>query len=150
VVIANLAHGPGDDPWTALEGRPLYAWLRPVGYLYEAHLRWELTRRLGVEWAPVRNGIADIAGIPKPVLREFSTRRQEIEAHLEEHGQHSARAAQYATDATRTAKDAIVEAEGLVPGWRARTEALGFDIHALAVAGRSRVSDRQGQHLRDP
>jgi conjugative relaxase-like TrwC/TraI family protein len=133
VVIANLGHAPSDGRWTALDGRPLYAWLRPVGYLYEAHLRWELTRRLGVEWGPVRNGIADIAGIPKPVLREFSTRRREIEAHLEEHGQHSGRAAQYATYATRTAKDTTVEAEGLVPGWRARAEGLGFDTHALGA-----------------
>jgi conjugative relaxase-like TrwC/TraI family protein len=133
VLIANLGHAPGDGRWTALDGRPLYAWLRPVGYLYEAHLRWELTRRLGVEWGPVRNGIADIAGIPKPVLREFSTRRREIEAHLEEHGQHSGRAAQYATYATRTAKDTTVEAEGLVPGWRARAQGLGFDSHALGA-----------------
>jgi conjugative relaxase-like TrwC/TraI family protein len=133
VVIANLAHAPSDGRWTALDGRPLYAWWRPVGHLYEAHLRWELTRRLGVEWGLVRNGIADVAGIPGPVLREFSTRRREIEAHLEEHGQRSARAAQYATYATRTAKGASVEAEGLVPGWRARAEALGFDTHGLGA-----------------
>ena len=62
VVIANLAHSATDDRWTALDARPLYSWLSPVGHLYEAHLRWELTRRLGVEWEPVRNGIADIAG----------------------------------------------------------------------------------------
>jgi conjugative relaxase-like TrwC/TraI family protein len=132
VVIANLAHAPSDGRWTALDGRPLYAWWRPVGYLYEAHLRWELTRRLGVEWGPVRNGIGDVAGIPRPVLREFSTRRREIEAHLEERGQHSARAAQYATYATRTAKDTTVEAEGLIPGWRARAEAVGLTTEALA------------------
>ena len=133
VVIANLAHAPSDGRWTALDGRPLYSWLSPVGHLYEAHLRWELTRRLGVEWGPVRNGIADVAGIPRPVLREFSTRRREIEAHLDEHGQHSARAAQYATYATRRAKDASVDAEGLVPGWRARAAALGLDTEALAA-----------------
>jgi conjugative relaxase-like TrwC/TraI family protein len=133
VVIANLAHAPSDGRWTALDGRPLYAWLRPVGCLYEAHLRWELTRRLGVEWGAVRNGIADVAGIPRSVLLEFSTRRREIEAHLDEHGQHSARAAQYATYATRTAKDTSVDADGLVPGWRARATALGFDAHDLAA-----------------
>jgi conjugative relaxase-like TrwC/TraI family protein len=133
VVIANLAHAASDGRWTALDGRPLYAWCRPVGYLYQAHLRWELTRRLGVEWGPVRNGIADIAGIPRPVLREFSTRRREIEAHLEAHGQHSARAAQYATYATRTAKDTTVEAQGLIAGWRARADALGFDTYAVAA-----------------
>jgi conjugative relaxase-like TrwC/TraI family protein len=133
VVIANLAHAPSDGRWTALDGRPLYSWLAPVGHLYEAHLRWELTRRLGVGWGPLRNGIADVAGVPRPVLREFSTRRREIEAHLDEHGQHSARAAQYATYATRRAKDTSSDAEGLVPGWRARAAALGLDTEALAA-----------------
>ncbi|MGH9289176.1 MAG: MobF family relaxase [Acidimicrobiales bacterium] len=133
VVIANLAHAPSDGRWTALDGRPLYLWLSPVGHLYETHLRWELTRRLGVEWGPVRNGIADVAGISRPVLREFSTRRREIEAHLDEHGQHSARAAQYATYATRRAKDTSIDAEGLVPGWKARAAALGLDAGALAA-----------------
>jgi hypothetical protein len=64
---------------------------------------------------------------------EFSTRRREIEAHLDEHGQHSARAAQFATYATRRAKDASIDAEGLVPGWRARAEAVGLDTEALAA-----------------
>jgi conjugative relaxase-like TrwC/TraI family protein len=133
VVIANLAHAPGDGRWTALDGRPLYSWLAPVGHLYEAHLRWELTRRLGVAWGPVRDGIADVAGFPRPVLREFSTRRREIEAHLDEHGQHSARAAQYATYATRQAKDTAVDPESLLPGWKARATALGVDTETLAA-----------------
>ena len=92
--------------------------------------RWELTRRLGVEWEPVRNGIADIAGIPRPVLREFSTRRREIEAHLDEHGQHSAKAAQIATYATRRPKDPAADPV-LLPAWHERAEALGLDGKAL-------------------
>lgn len=132
VVIANVAHAPSDDRWTALDARPLYSWLSPVGHLYEAHLRWELTHRLGVEWGPVRNGIADVAGVPRPVLREFSTRRREIEAHLDEHGQHSAKAAQVATYATRRAKDGGADPAGLLPAWRERAAALGLDGEALA------------------
>ncbi len=132
VVIANLAHSPSDNRWTALDGRPVYSWLSPVGHLYEAQLRWELTRRLGVQWGPVSKGIADVAGIPREVLREFSTRRREIETHLEEHGQHGARAAQVATYATRTTKDTSLDAVGLLPGWRTRAQALGFDGPALA------------------
>jgi TrwC relaxase len=48
VLVANLAHLEGDDRWTALDARPLYAWAKTAGYLYEAQLRAELTRRLGV------------------------------------------------------------------------------------------------------
>jgi conjugative relaxase-like TrwC/TraI family protein len=131
VVIANVAHSPVDDRWTALDARALYAWAAPVGYLYEAHLRWELTRRLGVAWGPVRNGIADVAGIPQPVLREFSTRRREIEAHLAEHGQHTARAAQVATYATRCAKTDRADPAGLLRAWRARAQTLGLDGETL-------------------
>jgi conjugative relaxase-like TrwC/TraI family protein len=134
VVIANLAHASSDDRWTALDGRPVYSWLAPVGHLYEAHLRWELTRRIGVEWEGIRNGIADIAGLPKPVLREFSTRRREIEAHLDEHGQHSARAAQFATYATRRPKDPEADVGSLLAGWEARAEALGLDPETLGAA----------------
>ena len=142
VVLANLAHAPSDDRWTALDARPVYSWLSPVGHLYEAQLRWELTRRLGVEWGPVRHGIADVAGFPREVLREFSTRRREIEAHLDEHGQHGARAAQVATYATRNAKDTTIDPEGLPPAWRARAQGLGFDGLALGqVLDRASVTD---------
>ena len=133
VVIANVGHSPVDDRWTALDARPLYSWLSPVGHLYEAQLRWDLTRRLGVEWGPVRNGIADIAGFSTPALREFSTRRREIEAHLDEHGQHGAKAAQVAAYATRQAKVSLGDPAGLVPAWRVRAEALGLDADSLAA-----------------
>lgn len=137
VLVTNIAHCPEDGKWSALDGRAIYSWLAPVGYLYEAQLRWELTRRLGVEWTPVRNGIADVAGFGRPVLREFSTRRKEIEAHLEETGFDSAKAAQLATYATRRPKDAAADPDRMVPTWWDRAEAL-FDTDALhATLGRT-------------
>jgi conjugative relaxase-like TrwC/TraI family protein len=134
VVIANLAHSPTDDRWTALDARPLYSWLAPVGHLYEAHLRWELTHRLGVSWGEVRDGIADIDGIPRAAIDEFSTRRRQIEAHLAEHGQHGARAAQVATYATRQTKTADQDPEGLLPAWRERAATVDLVPDALAAA----------------
>jgi hypothetical protein len=123
---------PQDQRWSALDARPLYGWAKTVGYLYEAQLRAELTRRLGVEWTPVRRGIADIQGIPKKTLRAFSRRRAEIEAHMAERGETTARAAQVATYATRKPKDRTIEAEGLLPEWRERAHSLGLDDDALA------------------
>lgn len=38
-------------------------------YVYHATLRAELTRTFGVQWTPVDKGIAEIAGIPKPLRR---------------------------------------------------------------------------------
>jgi len=132
VLVPNLVFSPQDGRWSALDARPLYGWAKPVGYLYEVKLREELTRRLGVEWTPVHRGIADIQGIPKKTLRAFSRRRAEIEAHMAERGETTARAAQVATYATRKPKDRSVEAEGLLPGWRERARSLGLDDEALA------------------
>lgn len=132
VVVANLVYSADDDRWTALDARPLYRWARPVGHLYEAQLRWELTRRLGVAWRPVRNGIADIAGIPQAAVDAFSTRRRQIVEHLHARAESSARAAQIAAYATRTAKDADATPEMLIGGWRARAAAHGLDDRVLA------------------
>ena len=64
VLVANLGRGP-DGRWTALDGRRLYAQARTTSFIYQAVLRSELTRSLGVEWLPVRDGIAEIAGVPR-------------------------------------------------------------------------------------
>jgi TrwC relaxase len=49
-------------------------------------LRSELTRTLGVEWSAVRDGIADVAGIPSEMLELFSRRKREIQAALAQRG----------------------------------------------------------------
>lgn len=142
VLIANLVHGT-DGKWSALDTRAIYQHAKTAGYLYEARLRARLTERLGVDWTPVRNGIADIEGVPKDVLRAFSRRRAEIEEELLRRGQSSAAAARMATLSTRQRKDYGVMPEQLAGEWRQRAERLGFDRAALrSVLGRSGVRCR--------
>src|SRR6266542_1675951 len=69
---------------------------KTAGYLYQAVLRHQLTHQLGVAWGRVHNGVADIVGIPQPVLVAFSRRRQQITRRLAERGEHSAKSAQTA------------------------------------------------------
>src|SRR5689334_14978091 len=52
VLIANATKGP-DGKWTRLYHPAIYEHAKTAGYIYEAHLRHELTRRLGIEWQPV-------------------------------------------------------------------------------------------------
>lgn len=132
VVVANLARSASDDRWTALDGRQLYAWCRTAGFLYEAHLRAELTGRLGLEWGPVRNGIADVAGIPRRVIEHFSQRRQQITERMAEVGSLGGHAAQIAAYATRQAKDTAVPYAALKSWWVSRAEKLGLDERTLA------------------
>jgi conjugative relaxase-like TrwC/TraI family protein len=141
VLVANLGRGP-DGRWTALDGRRLYAHARAASFIYQAVLRAELTRELGLEWLPVRQGIAELAGVPKPVLRAFSRRRAEIEAALAERGTSSPRAAEAAALATRRAKRDGVDVGGLAAGWRSRAAALGFERADLErLLGRVRVAE---------
>ena len=132
VLVANLIEG-ADGRWSALDGRRVYAHAKTASYLYETRLRAELTERLGVEWTAVKNGLADIAGVPRPVLRAFSRRRVEIEAELARVGETSAAAAQVAALTTRRAKDRLIDPRRLMPEWRERAADLGFDDRADAI-----------------
>jgi conjugative relaxase-like TrwC/TraI family protein len=126
VLVANVVLG-ADGCWSTLDGRRIYAHAKTAGYLYEARLRSLLTRELGLSWGPMRNGIADVDGVPPTVLRAFSRRRADIEAELERRGASSAGAAQVATLVTRRTKDYDVSPEQLVPEWRERARELGLD-----------------------
>ncbi|MBA2283327.1 MAG: relaxase domain-containing protein [Acidimicrobiia bacterium] len=130
VLIANLVHAPVDGRWTALDGRPVFTWLQTAGFLYDAQLRWELTRRLGVEWGAVgKTGTAEIDGVSSKVVRAFSIRRREIEAHMNDRVGANP---QIATYATRRAKDPDLDPASLLPEWRERAERHGFDDGTLA------------------
>ena len=78
-----------------------------AGYLYQSHLRAELSRSLGLEWRNPVKGMPEIRGIPQTVLDAFSTRRRQITDRLEETGGTSWRAAQVAAIETRDRKEAI-------------------------------------------
>jgi conjugative relaxase-like TrwC/TraI family protein len=123
VLIANATRGP-DGRWTRLYHPAIYEHAKSAGYIYEAHLRHELSRRLGVEWQQVRNGIAEARGFSDEHLRAFSTRRAEI---LEAAGPGaSARSLQVATLATREAKEEVARGD-LLERWRERAAEIGLD-----------------------
>jgi len=141
VLVANMTRGP-DGRWTALDARRLYVNAKTGGYLYQAQLRAELTRRLGVQWGPVHRGQADLVGIPTKVLRAFSRRRAELEQRMAERGERSSRAAQVAALDTRRAKDYSVAAETLGGEWRERARTLGLNPeHLRKLLGRTRARE---------
>jgi len=57
VIVANMARRPSDGEWRALDGEAILKTYRlAAGYLYQAHLRAELSGSLGVEWETPRKG----------------------------------------------------------------------------------------------
>lgn len=135
VLVANVTFAEGR--WTRLYHPAIYHHAKTAGFIYEAHLRDELTRRLGVRWREVVNGIAEIEGFDPDHLRCFSTRRQEI---LEAAGEgSSARARQIATLETRTAKDRDLSTESLRGIWREKAEEIGVTSESIrATLGKER------------
>jgi conjugative relaxase-like TrwC/TraI family protein len=129
VLIANATKGP-DGRWTRLYHPAIYDHAKTAGYIYEAQLRHELSRSLGVRWQEVRNGIAEIEGFADEHLRAFSTRRAEI---LEAAGPDaSARARQVANLTTREAKEKEVTRESLRERWQAKANEIGLDCAEIS------------------
>jgi len=132
-LIANATQGP-DGKWTRLYHPAIYDHAKTAGYLFEAHLRADLSRRLGVRWQEVRNGIAEIEGFADDHLRTFSTRRQQI---LEAAGpEASARSRQVATLATRSAKEEGVTQETLRERWHSKAAEIGLEVEPTLGRGR--------------
>jgi conjugative relaxase-like TrwC/TraI family protein len=128
VLVANATKGP-DGRWSRLHHPSIYEHAKTAGYIYEAHLRHELSQRLCVEWQPVRNGIAEVEGFSDAHLREFSTRRQQI---LEAAGPDaSARARQVANLATREAKEKDLTRETLRQRWHSKAQEIGLDKETI-------------------
>jgi conjugative relaxase-like TrwC/TraI family protein len=132
VVVANCTQ-TADGRWGALDARLLYLHAKTAGYLYQASLRYEVTRRLGLAWQPVEHGVADLVGVSREVIEHFSRRRTEILKELSARGEHSARAAQMAALDTRRSKDYEVSAHRLRAEWQARATEHGLDIDALKI-----------------
>src|SRR3954454_17465571 len=123
VIVANVAQSPSDGKWRALDGEPILKGYRlAAGYLYQAQLRAELTRTLGVEWEQPRKGMAEIQHVPLAVIREFSRRRAQV---VEAAGNGGYYAAQAAALETRERKEHVDLGE-LREDWRARAAEHGF------------------------
>jgi Ti-type conjugative transfer relaxase TraA len=141
VVVANATQAE-NGRWTALDGRELYRHAKTAGYLYQAALRGELSRELGLRWQPVVHGTADLEGVPRRVVEHFSQRRAEILELMGARGQTSARAAQVATLETRRRKEYGVPVDRLREQWRARAAEHGLDRVALSRVLRPRLDRR--------
>jgi len=86
-----------------------------------------------------------LTGVPEPVIRAFSQRRQAIEQRLTERGETSRAAAEIAALATRKPKG-DVDAVTLAAEWMTRAAALGFTPDQLtSLLGRTRLTKLRKQ-----
>jgi conjugative relaxase-like TrwC/TraI family protein len=143
-VVVNLGRRP-DGTFAALDATPLYEWGRAAGSVYQEEVRRRLTRQLGVEWGPDRNGCREMAGFDAGWLRTFSKRTVAIDEYLAGAGPENPdpvermRADEWASLATRPRKDGSLTPEVLRERWQSEADAVGLPTgHALEaqVGGR--------------
>jgi conjugative relaxase-like TrwC/TraI family protein len=76
-VLANVVR-PGRGEPQAINSPVLYQQAKTAGSVYQAVLRGELGRELGLQFETPVNGLADIKGFDRGLIETFSTRRAEI------------------------------------------------------------------------
>jgi conjugative relaxase-like TrwC/TraI family protein len=156
LVIANRVQSP-DGRWLALDARLIKHDQRSLSAIYHAGLRAELTGRLGVEWNPPVNGIAEITGMPDTVLAEFSSRTSDVNRRVdikldrfidmmgrEPTPRERWKLEREAAVDSRPAKPDALDATVLHAGWEAQTRALGVDPVELVGDVIGRVRERRG------
>ncbi len=130
VIIANMARAE-DGSWLALDGEAILKTYRlAAGYLYEAQLRHELTRRLGLAWTEPTKGMADLERVPEEAIRAFSTRRRSLVEHMEALGTEGFAASRVAALATREQQEQV-DLPRLREEWKARAAEHGLGRRAL-------------------
>ena len=121
-VIFNQTQA-ADGKWRSMDNRELYQQKMTIGMVYHHELGREL-QTLGYELDWNRDGTFDVRGYSQSQLKEFSTRKQEIEKAV---GQR-ANAATKARACTTTRKSKIYQAESerkeLKLRWQQRAEQL--------------------------
>lgn len=137
VVVANMTQAD-DGSWLALDGEAILKTYRlAAGYLYEANLRHELTRRLGLSWTEPVKGMGELERVPEEAIRAFSSRRQSLVEHMEAMGTEGFAASRVAALATREQKEQV-DLPRLREEWEARAAELGLGRRELKRLGRER------------
>jgi conjugative relaxase-like TrwC/TraI family protein len=136
-LVMNAAMG-SDGRWTALDGRALYRERYTADAVFQAVLRHELVRELGVLFGEAdRHGVAEVAGIDQKTRRAFSRRRIEIQAEMASRGVTGGRAARIATLATRKPKSLSLAEADLRRDWAQRARELGFSLDQVPGLART-------------
>jgi conjugative relaxase-like TrwC/TraI family protein len=147
-VIVPNRQARADGAMASIDGTSLYHEARAAGVIYQATLRRELHRSLGLEWEPVdpATGMAELAGVDRDTITAWSRRSTQLRdwaAHnlaLVDQPLTAAQAAA-AQKATRPTKPEELAWNQLVAQWRADTRGLHLDRAALRSArGAARIS----------
>ena len=145
VVVTKIVERP-DESLASLDASGMFGHAKTAGCLAAADLRHRLTSELGVEWAKVRNGVSEMVGWDRSVLRRWSSRTAQIDSVATELGLAGPAARQNIAYRTRAAKDLTTDPAVLRAAWAAALADDGLDGEWLdrEVFGRHRSRHGDG------
>ncbi len=131
--------------WLSLDARFLKYQQRTIGWVYDAALRAELTRRLGIGWEPTVDGPSDMTCVPASVRDVLSRRSGQVADKLAElirrwavdhdgaepDPRSIATLERTAAVTSRPAKAHGTDAAALHDTWRTQARSVGFDPDQL-------------------
>lgn len=123
---------------------PFYEEKMTAGALYRAELARQLEQRLGLA-ATREESWFEIDGVSRPLMAEFSKRREEITVALEAQGLSGAKAAEVAALDTRRGKALVPRVDQLAE-WQETGRRHGFAQEQVdALCGRAAGRDREAE-----
>lgn len=145
-VLVPNRQARADGRLVSLDGTSLYHEAKAAGIIYQATLRRELTRSIGVEWNDVdpHTGMAEIAGADRRDLSAWSQRATQLRewaaGHLRLDGDDELSAGQLATaqKATRPRKPEGVAWASLRVAWADDDRTFRVDMDAQQAAREAR------------
>ena len=133
VVVLNMTNHLRGDRMSSLETRSMFAEQLVTGQIYRNELAHDV-RELGHEIVfDPRRGLFEEAGVPGEMIREYSQRAEEINAHAKEHCLTGQAARRISFFETRKAKEKI-GLEDLQERWNKRAEPWREDLDKLLAA----------------
>lgn len=107
VVVLNMTNRDDGERMSSLETRAMFVEQTVAGQVYRNDLAHRL-RELGygIEFDP-RSGLFEIKGVPDGLIRAFSQRAEQIDAHAQEHGNEGQEARRRSFFATRRKKEKV-------------------------------------------
>jgi len=146
-VLVPNRQARADGKLVSMDGTSLYHEAKAAGVIYQATLRRELNRSIGVEWAPVdaATGMAEVAGINPATITAWSQRSSALREWaagnlvvVDAAAGPSAAQLAAAQKATRPAKPEQLPWAQLAQAWRADARGLRFDRDAYTHARAAR------------
>jgi conjugative relaxase-like TrwC/TraI family protein len=144
-VIVPNRQPRADGQLVSIDGTSLFHEARAAGVIYQATLRRELHRSLGLEWAPVdpSTGMAELAGVDEQTIMAWSRRSTQLREWAAHNltvveGPLSAAQLAAAQKATRPDKPEELAWAQLVAQWRADDRGLVLDRASFEQARAAR------------